>query len=40
MEERIPMIQKDLNRLDMLTEVLEKRLKRVKWAEILGISTR
>lgn len=40
MEERIPMSQKDLNRLDVLTKVKEKRLKQVKGAEVLGITTR
>ena len=40
MEERIPMIQKDLKRLEVLTEVRERRLKQVRAAEHLGISPR
>jgi hypothetical protein len=37
MEERIPMSQKDLNRLDIFAKVKEKQLKQIKWDEILGI---
>ena len=40
MEEHIPMSQKDLQRLEVLTEVRERRLKRAKAAGILGISPR
>lgn len=40
MEERILMSQKDLNRLDILTKVKERRLTQIEGAKILGISDR
>ncbi len=40
MEDRIPMSQKDLERLKVLTEVRERRLKQVVAARNLGISPR
>ncbi len=40
MEERISMSSKDLNRLEVLTDVKERRLKQSKGARLLGISPR
>ena len=40
MEERIPMNKNDLERLEILTQVKEKRLKQLKGAGVLGISPR
>lgn len=40
MEERILMIKKDLHRFEILTGVQKKYIKKVRAAQILGISTR
>lgn len=40
MEERIPMSSKDLKRLEVLTDTEKGRVKQVKGAQILGISSR
>ncbi len=40
MEERISMSQKDLNRLDIIVKIKEKRLKQIEGAQKLGISPR